>query len=368
MNPLSRSASAVGAVAVLTLALSACGAGASNSPSTAAQNSSVTPAATTEYPLTVENCGLSQSFDKAPSRVAILNGNSIAEVQSVLALGLAKSVVANAQKYGVYDDPSMAQQISALPTVSSAGSTQRDIPAETLLNLKPDLVIANSFGAFDAGKGMATREQLAAIGAKTLINPDQCALGKASPTAEEQTALANASWASAKTFYTLLGKVFNVQAKAQELNQSIDQRVKSVADKIGASGSAEKKPTVLVAFPGMSMMNSNGLPAVMTGSQYDSLLGAAGAQNAFTGQDRMFTRSLSAEQLAAAKVDVLVLGRFTAAEDAKTEAEKLFAAYPQWEAAKNKRFVSLADSAYLGPHNALAIEKIAQVTHPDAFS
>ncbi|MCB8793970.1 hypothetical protein LJD39_25955, partial [Escherichia coli] len=64
----------------------------------------------------------------------------------------------------------------------------------------------------------------------------------------------------------------------------------------------------------------------------------------------------------------LVLGGFSAGEDLAAEAGEIFAAYPQGSAAKNNRYVTLADSAYLGPQNAIAIEKIAKVAHPDAFN
>lgn len=370
MHPLSRSAVAVGAVAAL-LALTACGSTAGFSPTNSPAPPSETAKATS-YPYTIENCGLNQTFDEAPSRVVILNGQSIAEVQSVIALGLDKTVLANAQRYGVYDEPGMAEKINALPSVNGTAPTGKDIPAETLLSLKPDLVLANSSAAFDAGKGMATREQLAAIGAKTLVNPAQCALGKPDATATEKDRLAKASWASAKAYYSLLGHVFDVEAKAMQLSEQIDQRVQKVQEAVQKEASSKPgnndKPQALIAFPGMSMMSSAGLPAIMTGSSYDSLLEAAGTSNAFSGKDRTFTRSLSAEQLAAANVDVLIVGGFNAAEDLDAQAQKLFAAYPQWTASKEKRYAKLADSAYLGPQNATAIEKIAKVAHPDAFN
>lgn len=371
MHPLSRPALAVGAVAIV-LALSACGSTAGYSPTNSPAPSRTDSAEATSYPYTIENCGVRQSFDQAPSRVVILNGQSIAEVQSVIALGLDKAVLANAQRYGVYDEPGMAEKINALPSANGTTPAGKDIPAETLLSLKPDLVLANSSAAFDAGKGMATREQLAAIGAKTLVNPAQCALGKPDATPNEKEDLAKASWTSAKDYYMLLGHVFDVKAKAVELSDAIDRRVTTVQEAVQKEASSKPgnndKPQALIAFPGMSMMNSSGLPAIMTGTSYDALLEAAGTSNAFSGKDRTFTRSLSAEQLAAAKVEVLVLGGFNAAEDLDAEAAKLFAAYPQWEASKNKRYVTLADSAYLGPQNAIAIEKIAKVAHPDAFN
>jgi iron complex transport system substrate-binding protein len=48
--------------------------------------------------------------------VLILSGASVAEVESVLALDLDGSVLANAQSYGVSDEPGMAERVAALPT------------------------------------------------------------------------------------------------------------------------------------------------------------------------------------------------------------------------------------------------------------
>lgn len=371
MRPLSRSATAAGTLAAL-IALTACGQVTDTSTKVSGKSSAAAPAVATSYPLNVSNCGLSQTFDKAPGKVLILGGESIAEVESMLALGLGSSILANTQKYGVYDEPGMAEKINALPSGNTGAPSGPELTAETVLSLKPDLVLANSSAAFDAGKGMATREQLAAIGAKTLINPAQCALGKTDPSADEKDDLAKSSWASAKTYYYLLGQVFNVQAKAESLSSEIDQRVQKVQETVGKAAGKNSggngRPDALIAFPGRSAMNSNGLPAIMTGNSYDLLLEAAGTSNAFSGKDQNFTRNLSAEQLAAAKVDVLVLGGVSTTEDLKAEAEKLFAAYPQWAASQDKRYVTLADSLYLGPQNATAIEKIAKAAYPDAFN
>ena len=40
------------------------------------------------YPVTLENCGVEEKFTKAPSRVVVMNGASVAEVSTLLALGV----------------------------------------------------------------------------------------------------------------------------------------------------------------------------------------------------------------------------------------------------------------------------------------
>jgi iron complex transport system substrate-binding protein len=117
----------------------------------------------------------------------------------------------------------------------------------------------------------------------------------------------------------------------------------------------------------MSMMNENGLPAVMTGGIYDDVIKAAGGVNSFAGQGSDSTRTINAEQLAAADVDVLVVGAFTPQDRPEADAEELFKKFPQWKAAQTRTWTTVADGAYLGPLNAWAVEKIAKAAHPDKF-
>ncbi len=59
----------------------------------------VTPAAfaATAYPLTIENCGVKQTFTQAPQRVVTVGQH---ETELLLALGLEKSVAATSVWFG----------------------------------------------------------------------------------------------------------------------------------------------------------------------------------------------------------------------------------------------------------------------------
>ncbi|WP_433601737.1 hypothetical protein ACQPXH_08530 [Nocardia sp. CA-135953] len=60
---------------------------------TVTESAIIAPAAATEgvtkYPVTVENCGKSYTFTETPKRVVVMNGGSIGEVSSLVALGVA---------------------------------------------------------------------------------------------------------------------------------------------------------------------------------------------------------------------------------------------------------------------------------------
>jgi iron complex transport system substrate-binding protein len=47
----------------------------------------------THYPLTINNCGTSETFTRAPSRVILMNGASVAEVETMIELGLQKKIL-----------------------------------------------------------------------------------------------------------------------------------------------------------------------------------------------------------------------------------------------------------------------------------
>lgn len=317
----------------------------------------------TSYPLTIDNCGVKVTFAQAPKRVLILNGTSVAEIESFLVLGIEGSVIANSQSYGVSDDPAMVARIKSVPTGGLKLNKNFDVPAEQVLALKPDLVVSTWSGGFDAKQGFATRQQLSAAGINSLVNPVNCANGKADATAEEKAAYATASVKSSFDFLTLLGQIFDVQGKATSEVADLQQRIDAVHAKVKGLPTR----TVLIAYPGMSMTNANGLPAVFSGGVYDDVIRLAGGVNTFEGKDADFSRTLNSEQLAAAKVDLLVTGVFTPDEKPADEAAKILAKFPIWEASKNKAFISAADGVYLGPLNVLAIEKIAKAIHPEAF-
>ncbi|TDD90128.1 ABC transporter substrate-binding protein [Actinomadura rubrisoli] len=354
-----RRRAALSALAALALAGAAACSGSSAGDEPTAQ--AATAPGKTSYPLAFRNCGQKVTFTRPPQRVLILNGTSVAESESFVLLGLQKHVLANAQSYGVSDDPSMVAAVKALPTRGLTMNKNFDVPAEQVLAAKPDLVVSTWSGGFDAKRGHATREQLAAAGITTLVNPVNCAYGKPGASEAEKRAYERISIESSHEFLALLGRVFDVQHKAAAVSADLRRRVGAVRARV--AGRPARK--VLIVYPGMSMMNAAGLPAVMTGRITDEVIAAAGGVNAFAGRSRDVTSTLTKEQLATARVDVVAVGAFTPSEDPAAQARTLFAEYPQWQASKTRTYTAIADGAFLGPLNAWAVEKLAKVVHPD---
>ncbi len=308
----------------------------------------------TQYPLTITNCGREITFEKAPERVLILNGTSVAEVETFIALGLEGHILANSQSYGQSDIDGMVEKIAALPTGGLTLNENFEVPKEQTLALNPDLVISTWAGGFTEAMGSVTRDELDSLGINSYVTPVNCAYGAENPSAEDQAVYDSQTYEASFQLLEEIATIFDVQHEAEHFLEHAREDIAAVT-----------KPTgdpvhVLVAYPGMSMMNTSGVPMVFAGPLSDSIIDAAGGVNSFDGVGSFAeSANINAEALAAADVDVLVVGLFMPGENADDYAAQIFAQYPQWDAAKNNRYTSIAETFYLGPYNAVGIQKIA---------
>lgn len=352
-----------GLAAALTLLGLLAGCTAQGSPAGTREEPAGTPAEATaeatKYPLTIDNCGRQVTFDKAPSRVVLLNGTSVAEVESFLTLGIQDRILANSQSYGVSDDPDMVDRIAAVPTGGLTLNENFEVPREQVLALKPDLVISTWAGGFDEKIGSVNRDQLDQAGINSFVTPANCAYGATDTRPEDQEKYDNQSVESSFDLLLTLGRIFDVQQKAADYVNEQRAALAGIAGQV--RGQAPKN--VLVAYPGMAMMNNNGLPAVFGGGIYDDIIERAGGRNSFAGRTSAELAEINAEALAAANVDVLVIGLFQPDEDAKLLAADLFAKFPGWQASRTRTYTSVSDGFYLGPLNTDAVRKIADVAH-----
>ncbi|MBB4909486.1 ABC transporter substrate-binding protein [Actinophytocola algeriensis] len=304
------------------------------------------------YPVTITNCGKEYTYDKAPSRVVVMNGGSVAEVSALLELGLGDKIVANAQSYGDSEVPGRVDEIKALPTGDIELNEMMDIPREAMIGLTPDFVISTYDGGFRAEAGFATRDDLAKIGANTYAPESACGdVGTVShePTIEDSYAMLRD-----------LGKIFGVSDKAEKIIADSEERIAAIEKKV--ADAPELKAMLII--PGMAMGDQ--FSSVGDNGIWNDIMAKAGVTNAFAGaSENMFTNP-SKEQVAKADIDALVVVNYQS-PDSDADAQALFDQFPQWDAAKDKRYVVLSDSIYLGPSNAVAVEEIAKAFHPDAF-
>ncbi|AZP15167.1 ABC transporter substrate-binding protein [Streptomyces aquilus] len=338
---------AIALAAACCLLTAACG---SSSDDKASDQSTEAAAPKAGYPVTLDNCGRRETFEKAPSRVVVMNGASVAEVSTLLALGLGDKIVANQQTYGTSEVAGRADAIKKLPTGDVELNDAYDIPREAMLGLRPDLVLSTTSYGFDEKNGFATRDQLKNVGANSYVSPQGCDQDTSEMTIADS--------------YQLLrdmGKVFHVGDRAEKLIAASEKHIAAVSEKV----KGEKAPNVMVLFSNMSM-GGNDFSSVVAKGIYNDILAEAGGTNAFENASKTSFADLSKEKVAATDVDALVVIAYNDPDPA-AYAKKLLKEFPQWPAAKNNAYVTLSDSMYLGPSNDLAVEKIAKTLHPDAF-
>lgn len=339
------------ALAVGTLAVTGCS-------TTVTESASTPPAAATEgvtkYPVTVANCGNGYTFTEAPKRVVVMNGGSIGEVSSLVALGVADRVVANAQSYGASEVPGRADAIAALPTGGITPNNLQDIPREAILAQRPDLVISTGGGGSSADQGFATRAELSGVGSNTYVPQGNCGVTGAvtgSPTIED-------SYAMLRDF----GTIFDVAGRAEKLIEDTARKIAETSARVAG----QPKKNVLLVFPGMGMGDSGDFSAIAAGGVWNDIMEKADAVNPFNRTDGTTFVTISKEQLAVTPIDGLIVVDYRN-PDIDSAAKRILEQFPQWNASKNTNYTVLSDSIYLGPSNDIAVDKIARLVHPEQF-
>ncbi|MEU1786551.1 ABC transporter substrate-binding protein [Streptomyces sparsogenes] len=343
-RPATTRPAALALAGALSLTAVACGAPAEGAPAPAAGG------ARAGYPVTLENCGRTTTYREPPRRVVVMNGASVAEVSSLLALGLGDHVVANAQSYGRSEVKGRAKAIAALPARGIQRGGAADIPRETMLGLRPDTVLSTTSYGFAADNGFATRDDLASIGANSYISPAGCDDDPSRMRIEDSYRL-----------LTDLGRIFHVGDRVQRLIAASRKRIDAVAARV----KGRERPRVMVVFSNMSM-GGNDFSAIAANGIWNDILRRAGGSNAFSSATPNTFADLSKEKVAAEAVDALVVISYQD-RDPDGYARKLLKEFPQWPAARKHRYLVLSDSMYLGPSNDIAVERIARMLHPDAF-
>ncbi|HZK04785.1 MAG TPA: ABC transporter substrate-binding protein [Actinomycetaceae bacterium] len=234
----------------------------------------------TTYPLTIENCDVQVTFEKAPERVILLE---TAPVTILDGIGVLDRVVSRAGTFSPeYYDDDINQQLDSIPMLSDEidASGHLMINAEVVLAQTPDLALGLPDGL--------TREGLLDGGANTLIQPIYCPSGVGDTTFE--------------TLYdqiAVYGQIFDRNAEAEELITNLQQRVTAVEELTAESTDR----TAAVLYPSVG---GGPLYAYGRASMAQPQLEAAGFENVFADSaDRVF--EVSIEELLGRNPDALIL-------------------------------------------------------------
>jgi iron complex transport system substrate-binding protein len=121
-------------------------------------------AAATTYPLTLQNCGVAVTVEKAPSRVVTIKSTT---TELLLSLGLSERIVG----VGFQDGPlpeALAASGAGLPVLSDKLPSQ-----EVVLETEPDFIYGGWESNF-AADGAGERATLAQLGVATYVAPAAC--------------------------------------------------------------------------------------------------------------------------------------------------------------------------------------------------
>ncbi|MER6616587.1 ABC transporter substrate-binding protein [Streptomyces xantholiticus] len=197
------------------------------------------------YPVTIENCGRKQSFDKAPQRV-VTNDVGITEI--MFALGLEDHMAG-------YVMPDDRGDLTSVPWKGGYQKTKwlskKTINKEMVLDARADLVFAGWNYGFNEGEGFSPAE-LKRVGIDSYLLSESCRNGRGK---------ARGVMAPLEALYTdlrNLGRIFDVEDRAEALVATFR---KQVAEAQAKALKGADRPRVFLYDDGQDKPLTSGLYA-----------------------------------------------------------------------------------------------------------
>lgn len=294
-------------------------------------------------PVTVKSCNRDVTFDKAPSR-AVSNDVNLTEM--MLALKLQDHMVGYTGVSGWKTlDEKLRDGIKQLPELSAKYPTK-----EVLLNADADFYFAGWNYGMKVG-GEVTPETLAPLGIKVYELTESCIhiMQKPKPTMDDM-------------FVDLLnlGKIFDVEDRAQKLVDGYRQQLAAIQAKISKTDKPER---VFVYDSGEQKPFTSGRFGIPT-----AMIEAAGGKNIMDDVQKSWTE-VSWEPVIERNPQVIIIvnyGNVTAQQ--KIDFMMQNPAFKNIDAVKNKRFIVLDYvEATPGPRNIEAIARLAAAFHAQSL-
>lgn len=185
------------------------------------------------YPLTVDNCGVQETFNHAPLRVVTIGQH---ETELMLALGLEKNIAGTSVWFGALPDD-LRQQGKNLKRLAENAPGFEAVAAQ-----RPELVLAQYSWHVGPQGEVATRQQFTQLGIKTWISPADC-------TAKAVTATSNGDGARSEPYsidiifdeITALARIFDVPARGEALKQKLADRIAAAQQQVNTQRAAPRK-------------------------------------------------------------------------------------------------------------------------------
>jgi iron complex transport system substrate-binding protein len=252
-------------------------------------------AESTAYPLTLENCGRSITFDHAPAR-AVSIGQSNTEI--LLSLGLGAKMVGTA----VWFSPVMKgfeAENARIPRLAD-----NDPSFESVVKQQPDLVTAQYEWHVGPNGSVGTRDQFAELGVPTYIAPADCV-------AKDNSGGGDGVRREMFTMDLIyreirdLARIFDVNDRGEALVARLKQR--EAAAIATASGAADKSVTMAFWFSSPKIPGDSYIAGVNGGAGY--IMHILGARDIIDLKDEW--PLVSWERVTAANPTVLVIAEMS---------------------------------------------------------
>lgn len=179
----------------------------------------------TAYPLTIDNCGRSETVEQPPARVVSLDQGS---TEILLSLGLADRIVGTAS----WTDPvrpNLAEANARVPRLADNAPS-----LEAVLGTDPDFVTASFGRHFKAEGGVAPRDRFAETAIGTYLSPTDCEDGRSINAGGKRTRPLVID--SLYQEITELAAIFDVPSRGTALVEDLKSRMAAAAAKANASG------------------------------------------------------------------------------------------------------------------------------------
>ncbi|GAA1185014.1 ABC transporter substrate-binding protein [Nesterenkonia xinjiangensis] len=179
----------------------------------------------TEYPLTLENCGREITVEAPPEQVVSLDQNS---TEILLSLGLEERIVGTAS----WTDPvlpALAEAEEDVPRLSDDAPTY-----EVVLDTDPDLITASFGRHFTQEGGVASRERFSETGMESYLSPTDCEDGTSINGGGSRTRMLEV-----ETLYSEireLAEIFDVPSRGEKLVEDLQERADDALDGVDADG------------------------------------------------------------------------------------------------------------------------------------
>ncbi|MBM5460981.1 ABC transporter substrate-binding protein [Pseudomonas sp. P66] len=291
----------------------------------------------TQYPLTVQSCNRQVTFNKAPEHAL---SHDINMTQMMLALGLRQRMVGYSGVSGWKAvTPELRKELDGLPELASKYPS-----VETLLNANVDFLFAGWDYGMRVG-GDLTPQTLAPLDIAVYELTESCAFVMKRPPAsldDTYTDLRN------------LGRIFDVQARAEQLIEQMQQRIAVVQQRLPA-----QRPRVFLYDSGEDRAMTSGRLGMP-----QALIEAAGGHNVLDDIEASWTR-VNWESVVERNPEVIVIvdyGEISAAQ--KQAFLEQHPALQSVQAIRDKHFVVIPYvAATPSLENVEAIEAIAAGLH-----